>query len=234
MHKPKEGRVADRVVPFFPTNWKKNANDVFNLILNGQENVGQDAYDEATHAAIHRRGPGQEDSISPFLANMVAANSPERPTSGKHYARELNYSKRKRDVSPPNHDPLTSTVSKNYETSKKVEGLLNRLAEYMAGEIPDTSELDDVFGKKPEPSQLNDGLTFDDATTAFTKDDRISKEPVLPLKRDLEMPKTIEADEDAVEQEHDPIPRSPSPSKIYDDFDKDHLVLPEIPNLASS
>ena len=42
------------VVPFFPTNWKKNANDVFNLIMNGQE-ATEDVYDEATHAAIHRK-----------------------------------------------------------------------------------------------------------------------------------------------------------------------------------
>ena len=27
---------AGNVVPFFPTDWKKNANDVFNQILNGR------------------------------------------------------------------------------------------------------------------------------------------------------------------------------------------------------
>ena len=42
------------VVPFFPTDWKKNANDVFNLIMNGQEGT-DDVYDEVTHAAIHRK-----------------------------------------------------------------------------------------------------------------------------------------------------------------------------------
>lgn len=31
----KEGGNTGNVVPFFPTDWKKNANDVFNLILNG-------------------------------------------------------------------------------------------------------------------------------------------------------------------------------------------------------
>ena len=30
----KKGHTGN-VVPFFPTDWKKNANDVFNLILNG-------------------------------------------------------------------------------------------------------------------------------------------------------------------------------------------------------
>jgi len=52
--KPDVGRVADRVVPFFPTDWKKNANDVFNLILNGKEQT-EDVYDEVSHAAYHRK-----------------------------------------------------------------------------------------------------------------------------------------------------------------------------------
>ena len=30
----KKGHTGN-VVPFFPTDWKKNANDVFNLIMNG-------------------------------------------------------------------------------------------------------------------------------------------------------------------------------------------------------
>lgn len=203
---PQQRRVADRVVPFFPTDWKKNANDVFNLILNGEE-ATENVYDEVSHAAIHRKGFGQ-DSISPGLAQM-AATSPDRPTSGKHYAREFKPSKLKRDLSPPNHDPLTSTVARNYETSKKVEGLLNRLANYMAGEIPDSNDLDEVFGKKPDPELT----TFDDATTAFTKDERLptSKEPVLPPKSNREPPRTIEADEDAVEVEEDEVLRTPSP-----------------------
>ena len=32
----KKGHTGN-VVPFFPTDWKKNANDVFNMIMNGQE-----------------------------------------------------------------------------------------------------------------------------------------------------------------------------------------------------
>ena len=75
------------MVPFFPTDWKKNANDVFNHILNGEVPT-EDAYDEVTHAAVHRKGAGASDT-SPFLA----AKAPEetitgdRPTSGKHFAR---------------------------------------------------------------------------------------------------------------------------------------------------
>ena len=53
------------VVPFFPSEWKKNANDVFNLIMNGQEPT-EDVYDDSIHAAIHRKIP-VEDSLSPFL-----------------------------------------------------------------------------------------------------------------------------------------------------------------------
>ena len=37
-----------------------------------------------------------------------------------------------------------SSVAKNFETSKKVEGLLNRLANYMAGDIPDEN-FDDLL-----------------------------------------------------------------------------------------
>lgn len=44
------------VVPFFPTDWKLNANDVFNMILNGEE-PNEDVYDDVTHAAVHRKAP---------------------------------------------------------------------------------------------------------------------------------------------------------------------------------
>jgi len=46
------------VVPFFPAEWKKQSNDVFNQILMGQNpSVILDAatYDEAAHAAVHRK-----------------------------------------------------------------------------------------------------------------------------------------------------------------------------------
>lgn len=173
------------------------------------------------------------------MLGKMAATSQDRPTSGKHYAREFKPSKLKRSLSPPNHDPLTSTVARNFETSKKVEGLLNRLADYMAGEIPDTGDLDEVFGKKPEPAeQPNDNTTFDDATTAFTKaDERIpmSKEPVMPAKSSREPPMTIEADEDAVEIEEDETPRTPTAdlpeiveetARNIEGLDSDRLLLP--------
>lgn len=71
----------------------------------------------------------------------------------------------------PNKDPLTSSVAKQFETSKKVEGLLNRLANYMAGEIPDTADLTDMFGKKDDPTNQSTTDLGDDATTNYTKDD---------------------------------------------------------------
>jgi len=49
-------------------------------------------------------------------------------------------------------------VAKNYETSKKVESLLDRLAGYMAGEIPDNNDLDDMLGDKEKPI-ADDGVT---------------------------------------------------------------------------
>ena len=94
-----------------------------------------------------------------------------RPTSGKHYARERVYGKRKGELKPPNDDPYNSSVAKNYETSKKVEGLLNRLADYMAGDIPDNDDLNDIFKKldNPDRSPGDTATNFDDATTDYTK-----------------------------------------------------------------
>ena len=153
----KQKANTGNVVPFFPTDWKKNANDVFNLILNGQEGT-EDVYDEVTHAAIHRKTDDQ--SVAPFLINMgKKAITGDRPTSGKHFAREHKFAKRKGDLEIPNHDPILSNVAKNYETSKKVEGLLNRLAGYMAGEIPDNDDLDNLLGDKDEKTGLDDGVT---------------------------------------------------------------------------
>ena len=68
-----------------------------------------------------------------------------RPTSGKHYARERKFKKKKGDMNLLNPDPLTSAVAKNFEKSKQIEGLLNRLADYMAGEIPEAGDMDDLF-----------------------------------------------------------------------------------------
>ena len=84
---------AGNVVPFFPTEWKKNANDVFNMILQGREPT-EDNYDETTHAAIHKKVPDQHQSESRALKKVVNT-SKERPTSGKHYAREHAHAKRK-------------------------------------------------------------------------------------------------------------------------------------------
>ena len=97
----KKGHTGN-VVPFFPTDWKKNANDVFNLIMNGQE-ATETNYDDNTHAAIHRK---VDISLSPFLSstNKPASTAVDggRPTSGKHYAREHGFSKRKGELQPPN------------------------------------------------------------------------------------------------------------------------------------
>lgn len=94
-------------------------------------------------------------------------------------------------MKPPNQDPVTSSVAKNFETSKKVEGLLNRLAGYMAGEIPDSGDLTDMFSKNKSPNATaTTGDQPDDATTNYTKMDdlprlpsypQISKEPIYGL-----------------------------------------------------
>ena len=63
----------------------------------------------------------------------------DRPTSGKHYSKigpgklsEMQYIA---------DDPLSSYVADKYKKTKDVEALLNKLAGYMAGDIP-LGELD--------------------------------------------------------------------------------------------
>ena len=130
----------------------------------------------------------------------------DRPTSGKHFAREHKFAKRKGELEMPNHDPVMSTVAKNYETSKKVEGLLNRLADYMAGEIPDNEDLDNLLNdnKGEKTGGLDDGVTenqpFDDATTNYTK---ANEEPIKPPVSSKGPALTIEANEDDVPVEGD-------------------------------
>lgn len=51
----KKGHTGN-VVPFFPKDWKKNANDVFNLILNGAE-ATEDNFEETETPAIYRKIP---------------------------------------------------------------------------------------------------------------------------------------------------------------------------------
>ncbi len=84
-------------------------------------------------------------------------------------------------------------MAKNFETAKKVEGLLNRLANYMAGEIPTNDDLNDLFGNKKD---ADEAPTFDDATTAYTKDEpltrfKASKEPLISIARLRSPPLTI-------------------------------------------
>ena len=75
----------------------------------------------------------------------------------------------------PNHDPMTSSIPKNFEISKRVETLLNRLAGYMAGEIPDSHDLEQLFEPEASPIKkeptVDNKTTFDDATTDFTKEE---------------------------------------------------------------
>ena len=49
--------------------------------------------------------------------------------------------KRRNDEKTPK-DPFTSDLAKTYEKTQKVETLMNRLAEYMAGDIPDDNIAD--------------------------------------------------------------------------------------------
>ena len=80
---------AGNIVPFFPTNWSKNSNFMFNSSLFMDKHYPEeiDEYDEVKHAAIYRM------QLAPGLAQKGEDEQPQehvsgaRPTSGKHYAR---------------------------------------------------------------------------------------------------------------------------------------------------
>ena len=124
---------AGNVVPFFPTDWSKNANDMFNNdLFSGKPKVKYEMpYNELAHAAYHKRATeSQTNQVSSMLAKAMGKNVNQtpneehvtgaRPTSGKHYARITSGTVRRK----PGEDPLTSTVAKNFEKTKKVEILL--------------------------------------------------------------------------------------------------------------
>ena len=66
-HLTEEKGKAGNVVPFFPSEWKKQANDVFNIIMNGGPEPTEDNYEETTHAAIYRKTEDQHNDLNPFL-----------------------------------------------------------------------------------------------------------------------------------------------------------------------
>lgn len=250
MNKKKASRTAasekkghtGNVVPFFPSEWKKNANDVFNQIMNGQEPT--ESAEDVTHVAIYKKGPNHDSqSTSPFLKNKAKGSASiggERPTSGKHFARQREFGKKKGVLEPPNCDFDTSSVAHNFEKSKKVEGLLNRLADYMAGDIPETGDLYDMFknpnDKSMETPNDDDAPTADDATTAYTIDPpkkhapliSISKEPIYGYTTPMK-PKNLDVDDTEVETEPDlgQIPENP-PYPPTEDVMEDLTILPNI------
>lgn len=132
-----------------------------NDLFSGKPKVKYEVpYNELAHAAYHKRAT--ENQVSTTLAKAMGKNSTPneqhvtgaRPTSGKHYARVTSGTVRRK----PGEDPLTSTVAKNFEKTKKVEVLLGQLADYMAGDIPDLSKVDG----------LSTSLDPDAETMAFT------------------------------------------------------------------
>lgn len=67
-------------------------------------------------------------------------------------------------------------MAKNFETSKKVEGLLNRLAGYMAGEIPESGDLADMFDKNKSPNATATMTENPDLhSTNYTKGDDLPR-----------------------------------------------------------
>lgn len=71
------------IVPFFPTHWQENSNNIFNNDFVILENAGPDKHQAAL-------SPMKYDTVAPaLLAKMTTAQKSkqenERPTSGKHF-----------------------------------------------------------------------------------------------------------------------------------------------------
>ena len=215
-------------------------------IMNGPVPT-EDNYEETTHAAIYQKVPDKHQDLSPFLQSTVkpasTAHNGARPTSGKHYAREHQFSKRKGSLDQPNKNPLQSSIAKNFETSKQVEGLLNRLANYMAGEIPDRGDMADLFGKDKNPNAT--AMDGDDTATNYTREDlpklpgypQISQEPIFKAPDD-KVPQDLEADEDNVEVEddNDDLDQIPEEEDLnpYEEQEEVESYLPNIYENAPS
>ena len=124
---------------------------------------------------------------------------------------------------------MRSAVAKNFETSKKVEGLLNRLANYMAGDIPDTEDLNDLFGKKKLVGNPNATDTdLDDATTVQSRKELPKLNPISlePIYAPPEEPTSLRRNNFEVE----PLPEDADQKSlglILEEDDKEPY-LPEI------
>ena len=104
-----KGGKTGRVVPYHPTDWQKG-NSVFNMFLDKEE---ENKYPQKTVSGA-------------------------RPTSGKHYSRhfegELVNQFLHKATQPPNGeygDDARSWIAQNYEDTRRVEGLLNKLNTYL-------------------------------------------------------------------------------------------------------
>ena len=125
-------------MPFFPVDWSKNANNVYDSTKTEslpKKHVHQEV-DQAEYPMWYdnlHRSPERE----PSQLQVDGA----RPTSGKHYARtndDANVDKKRYLgdlVDRSEGDPLLSNVAKNYSNTKKVQGLLDKLASYMGNDF---------------------------------------------------------------------------------------------------
>lgn len=114
----------------------------------------------------------------------------------------------------------------------------------MAGEIPDSGDLTDLFDKNKNPNAT--ATDNDDAATNYTRDDipklphypQVSQEPVF-LRPEDKVPQDIDADENDVEVEEsepelDLIPEEEDPAPYEDDQEDLEVHLPNIYESAPS
>ena len=118
-------------MPFFPLDWSKHANYVY-------ENRPEELL----------KKPNDEEDLDPkWFKNFSSPPKREqqiaddRPTSGKHYARkneDTNFESKRYLGDLPTTDPMVSDLAQNYGATKKVQSLLDKLADYMGGNFDKT------------------------------------------------------------------------------------------------
>ena len=145
---------AGNVVPFFPVDWSKHANYVYDNTRAepGPQRKGRNEAPGPEYSMWYDAGE-QAPQPGPPQPQVDGA----RPTSGKHYARRNGdaYAEPKRylgDLVDRSGDPLRSAVAEDYSNTRKVQGLLDKLAGYM-GEGFDKDDFLAAVRGTPEDEQ---------------------------------------------------------------------------------
>ena len=232
---------AGNIVPFFPVDWSKHANYV---------------YDNTRVEPAPKRRPHNEAAEAEYSMWYASLDqSPQRepsqlqvdgarPTSGKHYARknaDANAEPKRYlgDLVDRSGDPLRSDVAENYSNTRKVQGLLDKLASYM-GEgfdkedfLVTIKEAPEEAGKTPRKGKKKEGPLQSSLPIGNLAPIRESLVGFSSTQAYEKPPLEIEAEDDAVEEEPDSTPSLPqlSDGKLQGRFRRKKASLPPGDNL---